>query len=696
MKRLVYCIFLLLSLSINAQNQFYFDETVSQKSVEKNLFYTDDSTFSKVNVFTVLESNIKWKPYYKDLIKEEGTFWLKLPITNKMMTTAHLVIGNSNFDFVDYYVPDINGHLIKKRAGLKRDFENIDLVTSPYNYADFYIGPNQSHDIFIKVRNTSPNGFQYAPLEFSVSTWENFEQVKSSRNAYSLIFFGAIIIMTLYNLTLFFLLKDKTFGYYVFNNITLIVFVGAQLGGLNYFYFQNSYYHDTVLLVIGNIQLVAYLLFTVHVLNLKDALPAANQLIRKIIIGYPFLLLLIFVSEELAVSLGGLVAVFCYNYILYVSWKVLKSGFKPAKYFLIANLFYYVGVSVSMMQIFGVLPNLIWGLSAMSFVEIGTLFQLFLFSLTLGNRFNKIKEALANELLEKERIKREEEKNRSMLIEEQNVKLESEVKKRTAELETKNKDITDSINYARKIQDAILPTKEQLASTLNQHFVLYLPRDIVSGDFYWHYHLKDETQDKVFLAAVDCTGHGVPGAFMSMIGYSALNKIITDFNITHTDEILNALQNEIYLSLKQERNENKDGMDIALCMWDKKNNLLEFSGAQNPLVYYKNDERIVIKGDNISIGGHYEIDRKFSRHTVDITQDMTVYLFSDGFHDQFGGENNKKFKKSRLFGTFDVIHSSPLIEQKQVLLETFFKWKQTEEQLDDVIVLGFKLAPQSI
>ncbi len=271
------------------------------------------------------------------------------------------------------------------------------------------------------------------------------------------------------------------------------------------------------------------------------------------------------------------------------------------------------------------------------------------------------------------------------------IKLNEEMKLQQKALEEINEDVRDSILYAQRIQQAILPTQSQIESVLPESFVVFKPRDIVSGDFYYF----AEKGTKVIVAAIDCTGHGVPGAFMSMIGNDILDQIIHDKEIHEADKILNELHKGIRKALKQQESENRDGMDIALIVFHKDQHILEFAGAKNPLVYIQNGEIFEIKGDKMPVGGEQkEEERIFTKHRIHINQkDSMFYLFSDGYHDQFGGNKNKKFMLSNLKNLLVEIHRLPMEVQKQTLEQTIENWilEGNEKQIDDILLIGLKL-----
>lgn len=256
-------------------------------------------------------------------------------------------------------------------------------------------------------------------------------------------------------------------------------------------------------------------------------------------------------------------------------------------------------------------------------------------------------------------------------------------------IEEKNKNITDSIQYAKTIQDAVLPSLDFIKKHLTDVFVFFKPRDIVSGDFYWFGRLHK----KSIIAAVDCTGHGVPGAFMSMIGNTLINEVILDLRITTPADILFQMRAGVIKALKQGgESRSKDGMDMSLCVIDHANQKLEYAGAYNPLIQIRNGELIEFKGDRMPIGEHHKrSDKLFTNHTVHYEPGDLFYLFTDGFADQFGGKNDTKFGGRRLRELLKMVSKKPINAQNQAFEQIFDQWKGNERQWDDVLIIGFRV-----
>lgn len=273
-------------------------------------------------------------------------------------------------------------------------------------------------------------------------------------------------------------------------------------------------------------------------------------------------------------------------------------------------------------------------------------------------------------------------------------------------LQEKDKDITDSIAYARKIQNAILPSDEHLKDVLGDFFVLYKPRDVVSGDFYWCH----QEGNMVVFAVVDCTGHGVPGAFMSMIGNSTLGQVVIENGIYDAAEILNRMRNNLIKQLQQKGQESisRDGMDMAVCVWNKNTGSIQYSGANNSAYItgrgisngVNGNLKIRIHGDDMiellpdkQPMGYQEgrMETAFTSQIITLKKGNCIYLSSDGYQDQFGGERNKKFTSKGLRNLLTSIYEQPIPEQKKILNKTIEEWKGSNSQTDDICVMGVKI-----
>ncbi len=270
------------------------------------------------------------------------------------------------------------------------------------------------------------------------------------------------------------------------------------------------------------------------------------------------------------------------------------------------------------------------------------------------------------------------------------VQQKQEIEVKNKELEILYKHVTDSIRYAKRIQESILPPENFINKLLPDSFVLFKPKDIVSGDFYW----VSEKEEKIIFSAIDCTGHGVPGAFMSLVGYNLLKEITDTMNHLQPAKILDLLSEGVRNSLHQFDNKSsaKDGMDIALCMVDFKKMELQYAGAMNPLYIIRNNNLQEIKADKLFIGYSYSEEQKtYTNHTVKLQKGDCIYISSDGYADQFGGPKGKKFMMNSFKQLLLDIHTKPLNTQKEILDSNFESWRGSLDQVDDICVIGVKM-----
>jgi len=292
---------------------------------------------------------------------------------------------------------------------------------------------------------------------------------------------------------------------------------------------------------------------------------------------------------------------------------------------------------------------------------------------------------------------------RTRQLKSRQIELEKTVKIRTKELaekhiesennrllvEEKNKEIIDSINYAKRLQDSILPQNELIKELFPESFILYRPKDIVSGDFYW----AKKHNDLNLIAAVDCTGHGVPGAFMSFIGANGLNAAVDEKQLANTGKILDELNNSVHKSLNKATSEEnvRDGMDLSLCSFDLKNMKLDFSGAKNAIYLIRDGSLTQHKGDKIAVGSFIPGEQNFSNKEIDLQKGDQIYLFSDGYPDQFGGLKGKKFMYKQFREKITEFSILSMKDQKTRLEQTMDAWMGSFDQIDDILIIGIKI-----
>jgi serine phosphatase RsbU (regulator of sigma subunit) len=273
------------------------------------------------------------------------------------------------------------------------------------------------------------------------------------------------------------------------------------------------------------------------------------------------------------------------------------------------------------------------------------------------------------------------------------------VAERTEEINTQkeqillqNNKLTDSLKYALNIQEAILPDSQTIEQTWPEHFVFYQPKDTVSGDFYWYKRIENDDFNVSVIAVADCTGHGVPGAFMSMLGVAFLNDIVIQKEVKTSSDILNSLRNKMLETLGHQGNGKSisDGMDLSLVVVNHDTHQLQYSGAMRFMYLLRNNELFRINGDRMPIGKFIKDTTPFTHHELTLEHQDTFYLFTDGFADQMGGADKKKYLRKNLRQLLLTVHQYPSDVQHEIVERAFFAWKNQNEQTDDILLAGFK------
>jgi two-component system, sensor histidine kinase LadS len=557
------------------------------------------------------------------------------------------------------------------------------------------------------------------------------------------IFFGLVLIMTLYNLMLFFATKDLAYFYYVwlmasfgfsFSEDTLYVFFSDD-NKLFYYRFIDLL---NALAVLFNVLFIHKFLDTktkyitwYWLLNLTTIIP----IIKCFLIVFDLLSPQVrhFYIENLFIP----------NTILHLFFVLLLGIFgtkqkdKNASLFLISGiclLFSLLVWNVHLLLLGDVLLNNLYGFWIYLSPKISFVAMALWFSRHLTMQLRSLQQAMIQQKLAKEVEIRQ-------IFEQQNVLLEQQVQQRTTEIEQQKEeietqrdalalqniriskqhdDITSSIKAAKRIQSAMLPLAKDIAKALPEHFIFFRPRDVVSGDFYWFANLSNKI---TVIVAADCTGHGVPGAFMSMIGNELLNEIVKTEQITEANQILTDLHTGVLRVLQQEETDNRDGMDLALCVIrqgekEEKTVLIDYAGANNPLYFVqfgegKADNHFTeVKADKMPIGGtQYEnsrftkkeilvntntlkplfIEQVIENQAINVCANTTFYLFSDGYQDQFGGEKNKKFMVKKLKELLTSLAHLEMEQQKELLAATLNEWQGKYQQVDDILMIGFRV-----
>ncbi len=620
-------------------------------------------------------------------------YWIRLTIkSNLNYDKEWLFYCPANYTSV--YIPKsdpINSFTVKK-AGDKTPLKDWDFKFGSDPYIKLLIPGGKEQTIYVHFEWTYEND-----RNLSFSLLDPYIYLKAeikTRNFFGP-FFGILLLMILYNLILFFSVKDKSYLYYVLFSFTFGVSRFTIYGYGKEFLWPNHPEWDNLLNDSANLAYIfCYVLFAKVFLNTKHFLPKWNKILFILMLAIAIEAAAVLVNDyfhvtgfinDIVIYFETFIFIISYIIVLFPAILCLKIGYRPARYFFFGDLIWILGITITYLGNWLNNYNLI-------FYSIPTcaVLEIIIFSIGIGERYNLLnKEKTA---AQEETIKQLEENEK--IKDQLNQDLEEKVKQRTSEVvlqkelvETKNKEITDSIEYALRIQTAILPTQKIIKQKLENSFILYKPKDIVAGDFYW----METIDDLVLFAACDCTGHGVPGAMVSVVCHNALNRAVREFGLTQPAEILDKTAEIVIENFSKSEEKIKDGMDISLCAYNIKTKKLEWAGANNPLWLIKNSELVETKADKQPIGMH-DNKRPFTNHQFTLNTGDSIYLFTDGFADQFGGEiKEKKLTRKRFKELLFTIQNLPMPEQGLALEKFLIDYRKKIEQIDDVLVMGVKI-----
>ncbi len=718
---------------------------------------TEDTTMEimRDSVEVRLKLNPKERDAFLGVTSKFGTdfmqscVWIKLKMSSRISSDqTYLLKCHSAADSILLFEEsNLSDHIVRKASVLlpkdQKDFSYKD-----WEAIRIHLKKGQEQTFYIQLnRRDGPiyiPWLEMIPLD-TVSKYDRMERVILAS------FAGMMLLICFYYLIMFFSTRRKHFLFYPFFILSFLILLLYDWGYYAEFISGQAYksINDVVGLIYA-LPVCFFLLFGIYYLDLRTNLKVWYRIAiidlwvlvgsNIILNGYVLLTTKVegFNAFTLFLEIIWVVSSFVIPIALLLIVTILRliRGFKPAWYFLTAYLvlaltflfqetrpgeFDNAEIHISNFRI--IIEN--------SALLLGAILQFLIFSLGLARKMKldeaekkltegKIIEQLKENEKLKDKVNRELEgkvRERTREISEQKEEIESqrdeieaqryevetqrdEVEAQRDQLETQRDlvveqkdEIIDSINYAKRIQSAMLPPETYVTELLNENFIFYKPRDIVSGDFYWIKHVNQY----IVLLAADCTGHGVPGALMSMLGISYLNEIVQRREITQANQILNELRKQIKHSLRQhgQPDEAKDGIDMALCVLDLRNMLMQYSGANNPLYLIRDVDDIPdlkeIKADRMPIGYYQGKDKTFTNHNIQLQIGDTFYIFSDGFIDQKGGKENKKFMNKNFKKLLLEIHDQPMYDQKDILDKALSDWMGSNSQMDDILVIGVRM-----
>lgn len=618
-----------------------------------------------------------------------STYWMKLRLKNDttIKRSYYLEIARPLTNLIHLYVFDENKNLVEHfQAGDDLPFSERVYTNRKFIFPIHF----EAHSKLTLIVETKSDG---EILKLPVKLWniEAFTEFVSTENFFLGLFYGFLILVFI--LFSFFAFALRKTVYLVF--VGYVLFLGLfqfSLDGFAYQFFWPSspWMGNHAILIFAAISMLFILGYAHSIL----AFQKLNKTYFTIYKGFYFLVsigLLTSLSEgkvyELTFPiLNGLQVLMSFYFFIGIYLK-FKQGEKPSWPLTLAFIFLWLGAMVFVLANVNIIENEFLAANAL---KLGSAIEITFLSIAMAGQYREAQK-------EKLEAQNEAYKNLEEINELKNLqteKLEQQVQERTQEISEKNstltaqnKDIINSITYAKRLQDAILPSKKLMEACFKASAILFLPKDIVSGDFYW----MEATKDKVYFAVADCTGHGVPGALVSVVGHNALNRCINEMKLSEPGKILDRLTDIVeHTFSKNDSSETSvsDGMDICLCVWDYKKKL-KYAGAFNPLYLIRNNELIEFKGDKQPIGKFVKRD-PFTSYEIDIQENDSIYLFSDGYADQFGGKRGKKLKYAVFKEYLLAVNKIPANELTGTLNKRFLDWKGEEEQLDDVCIMNVR------
>jgi serine phosphatase RsbU (regulator of sigma subunit) len=637
------------------------------------------------------------------------TYWVKFKIRYiaDQSENYYLEIARPITSQVILYHPNKFGAYEKKLSGDDFEFNKRDV---PHRKSIFLITlyPNVENTFYVKLKSDGE------VINLPIKLWkqEAFRDSDYLDQFFHGIYFGILGFVFIIYFFFYVALKEKSFIFYVLYVLNMALLQFSLEGFTFQFLFPyNSYLTNITLLLSACGSQIFVMLYAKSFLNIKERLPKFNSIfILFIILGITSAIMTVAstFTYELTFPLINTTSLLSTILIL-VSIIVLKIKRKyVCPFFITAFILLMLGATIFILSNLSLVPN---SFLTENGLKLGSGLEVIFLSLSMAKKFRQIQ--IEKEKAQQLAYEKLQEVNR--ITQNINIELEKQVKQRTEEIykqkiliEEKNKEITDSIRYAKRIQEAILPDINEFNHLFKESFIYFKPKDIVSGDFYWFKSLRSlvptNNNEKVLkplvvFAVADCTGHGVPGAFMSIIGTDILNESAKKAEINSPAEALDFLHFKLTTILNNKKNEEfaiNDGMDIAMIAIDMETGLTQFAGANNPVWIFRKTDQMhfefeEIKGDKQPIGAVRLIKHKpFTNHSFNLKHGDSLYIFSDGYADQFGGPEGKKFKYKKLKELLLSIQHEDMQTQKEILHKEFLAWKGDLDQVDDICIIGIR------
>lgn len=612
--------------------------------------------------------------------------WFRFILKNTSNDTIERIfwMSNPNLDEIDLYQSNKDSKSWKtiaktgdKRPRTAKKIDNrnfaIPIQLKPMTQDTFYLRVNNGGEQFHFVPAIVNNDFLI------------------SKDAGNLLFFGiyfgVLTFIFIFNLFSFFALRDKTALWYAGYVVSFGILQVSLTGIGSHKIWDNYYIAERANPFFASLSLLFLLYFTMDYLRLKKIMPKMNQLFQVFHVLIVVSLLFSIIPSDLSyrISVIGInsITLLLDIIVLPIAVTAIRKNLREAKLFLIAFSVLSISVFGFILKNFGILPSVFltdFGL------QIGSALEAILLSIGIVLKYKSTRDTA---------IKRLETINE--LVEKTNMELEQKVSERTQEvknqrdlLEVKNVEIVSSINYARRIQESLLPSKQFLKQLFPNSAIWYAPKDIVAGDFYWLNQIQFEEKEWTFFAVADCTGHGVPGAMLSVLCYNALDLAMKNLKGPEPGILLENVALFLSENLSKNKEQLADGMDISLMCIDAESQTIHWTGANNPLWLLRNQEVIQFAPTRRPVG-KTEQKSPFSTHIIQTQSKDRIFLFTDGYVDQFGGPNGKKLKKVNFLKSIEETAGYEIEAQVDELKNRFYEWKSDQAQVDDVCLFGMEI-----
>lgn len=655
-----------------AQKAFIFEDESSSFDLEEAIVYFQTGE----NVFRS-EDDVPYMDFTR------STFWMKLEVENdtSIEQEFYIQLARPLTNVVNLYVLDEHGALLQKvESGDEKAFSNRTYINKNFVFPTRF-PPHSKRTLLVQTKSDGEI------LKLPIIFWKinRYTEFLSQENFFLGLYYGLFILVIVLFSFFGLALRQRLYLYFVSYVFSLGLFQ-FSLDGLSYQYLWSSspWFGNHAILIFAASSMLFMLFYVRKFLQFSNS-HKKYLLFYNVFTGLVALsLLLSFTSGTVYAMvfplLNGLSFLIVFYFLLgiYLNYKDGQKSELP-----ITAAFLALCIS-SILFILANVNVINSEFLAANALKLGSAVEVTFLSVAMAIRYRKTQD----EKTEAQNIAFESLKELNQLKSEQTEQLEKEVQLRTQEvvdknniLLNKNEEIINSITYAKRLQDAILPSSKLLEACFNECSIFFKPKDIVSGDFYW----VEATKNRVFFAVADCTGHGVPGAMVSVVGHNALNRCINEMKLTDPGEILDRLTNLVEHTFSNNQASVSDGMDICLCSWDYKDEI-KYAGAYNPLYILKNNEFSELKGNRQPIG-KFEKAVPFQTQSLTVEKGDSIMLFSDGFPDQFGGEKGKKLRYSKFKQILIEANSEPIGSFNDYLEVQLNAWQGKEEQVDDICVM---------